>query len=196
VVLKPSEFTSVGSLATAALCKRVGLPNGILNVVTGTGEEAGNCLSTHRDVRRIGFTESLPGGRAVAAVAAQRIVPIGLELDGKSANIVFADADLDAAVAGDLWSCCRHSSVRERRSGGRLANDSDYGLVAGIWTKDVVRALRVVARIEAGQIFVNEHFAGGVETPFGGLRQSGLGREKGIEALRDYTQVKSVSLRL
>ncbi len=78
----------------------------------------------------------------------------------------------------------------------RIANDVDYGLVAGIWTADLSRAHRVAARLEAGQVFVNEYFAGGVETPFGGYKMSGYGREKGIEALHHYTQLKCVTIKL
>jgi aldehyde dehydrogenase (NAD+) len=78
----------------------------------------------------------------------------------------------------------------------RIANDTEYGLVAGVWTSNLSRAHRIAARLEAGQIYVNEYFAGGIETPFGGFKKSGYGREKGLEALNHYTQMKCVTIRL
>lgn len=305
VVVKPSEFTSVATLMFAKLCSDNGLPDGIVNVVTGRGAEAGNAVVTHPLVRKISFTGSVRAGREIGKVAADRLLPLGLELGGKSPNIVFADCDFDLAVAGaqraftfNSGQACSAGSrllierslhdrfvqalkeriataqvgsdndtdigpiitqaqyervlsyeivaeqegverfvggVMPKEEGGwylrpsiltgvtndmrvaqeeifgpvlavipfdtedeaiRLANDTEYGLVAGLWTRDVSRVHRVAAALEAGQIFVNEYFAGGVETPFGGYKNSGYGREKGIEGLHHFTQLKCVTIAL
>jgi aldehyde dehydrogenase (NAD+) len=303
VVAKPSELTSTSTLHLARLATEAGLADGLLNVVTGTGPDVGTPLAAHPVVRRIAFTGSVATGRHVATLAAGRLVPMTLELGGKSPLVVFADADLDRAVvaavsavafnAGQVCSATTrllveapaHDEVARRvaeavarlepgtdfgpiiteaqyhkvldqlaaaraegvvpaTGGGAYdegpgakglyvrpavyvdvapelriareevfgpvivtmpftdeagavdrANDSDYGLVASVWSGDVARGLRVAERIEAGQVAVNGG-ALSIETPFGGFKQSGYGREKGIEALHDYALTKTVSLSL
>nr|WP_321507232.1 aldehyde dehydrogenase family protein [uncultured Celeribacter sp.] len=306
VVVKPSEFTSISLLQLAQMAvEKSGLPEGVFNVVTGTGKETGEPLVLHPLVRKVAFTGSVRAGREIGKLAGDRILPLTLELGGKSPNIIFEDADLDKAIQGSIMAftinsgqvCLAgtralvHESIfdefAERISaavqkvpvsdgvefglgpmttkaqyeqvgryydvakedgatalvggdmpdtdGGwyvtptiykdvsrdmriareeifgpvlvlipfkdedeaiEIANDTDYGLAAGLWTKDLTRAHRVSAQIEAGQIYVNEYPSGGVETPFGGFKKSGYGREKGLEALHHYTQTKTTIVRL
>ncbi|WP_176598635.1 MULTISPECIES: aldehyde dehydrogenase family protein [Sphingobium] len=308
VVSKPSEFTSGSTVLLARIAVECGMPAGVFNVVLGSGTEAGSALVSHPDIRKIAFTGSVRAGRAIAHIAADRIIPLTLELGGKSPNIVFEDADLSAAIpgairafAGNAGQVCLAGSrllvqrsihaafveklaaavgqlkvgpdvdalmgplttkaqydrvasffdiarseglepatggsavTREGWGGGwflpptvygdvsnnsrlareeifgpvlvvipfededeaiAIANDTEYGLAAGIWTQSLSRAHRVSAAIQAGQIYVNEYMAGGVETPLGGYKNSGYGREKGIEALHHYTQLKCVTIKL
>jgi aldehyde dehydrogenase (NAD+) len=306
VVVKPSEFTSISTVQLADLMvKEAGLPSGVINVVTGNGKEVGEPLVRHPVVRKVVFTGSVRAGREIGHIAAERIIPLTLELGGKSPNVVFEDADLDKAVPGSVLAftintgqvclagtrCLVQASIydefakriaaevrRIQQSDGdspglgplttkaqyervaqfyetarqegatalvggdlpaggegwyvtptvytnvkpgtrvmreeifgpvlamlrfededeaiRIANDTEYGLVAGIWTNNLSRAHRVAAKLQAGQVFVNQYPAGGVETPFGGYKQSGYGREKGLEALAHYTQSKTVIIRL
>lgn len=309
VVAKPSEFTSGTTVALARMaCEECGLPPGVFNVVLGAGEACGAAVVSHPLVRKVAFTGSVRAGREIGKIAAERIIPLTLELGGKSPNIIFDDADLAAAVPGAVRAftgnagqvCLAGSRLLVQASihdkvvaalaeavaaikvgpqadalvgpittgaqyervrayfdiaqqdgaktviGGeltkdpawgdgwfvpptiyagvnnqmriareeifgpvlvvipfedeaeaiRIANDTDYGLAAGIWTQNLSRAHRVAAAIEAGQIYVNEYQAGGVETPLGGFKTSGYGREKGIEALHHYTQLKCVTIKL
>jgi aldehyde dehydrogenase (NAD+) len=303
VVVKPAEDAPLSVLLLAELATRCGLPDGVLNVVPGDGPTTGQALVDHPDVRRLMFTGSVEVGRHVGVAGAQRLVPVGLELGGKSPNIVFADADLEAAAAGSTLAitynsgqACsagsrllvhegvydqflelmsdrlrsisvghaledpdigpiatteqlsrvqhyleqaessgataildRPAEVLERYPHGlyvapkllaaphgsllareeifgpvlvassfsdpeeavALANDTEYGLVSGIWTRDIGLAHHVAPQLQSGQVFVNNWFGGGVETPFGGYKNSGIGREKGFEALHHYTQLKT-----
>jgi aldehyde dehydrogenase (NAD+) len=303
IVVKPAEDAPLTNPILAKIASECGLPPGVWNVIPGDGPETGAALVADPGVRRVMFTGSVEVGKIIARSAADRLIPVGLELGGKSPNIVFADADLDRAVEGTvlaitynsgqacsagsrlyvedsvydefvarlsrrmseisvgvaaddpdigpiatreqfarvmsyldaavdlggkpllairpevldrhpdgfyvgpaIFECAQDSRlVREEIFGPvlvtarfsteeealRLANDSEYGLVAGIWTSDVDRALRFSARLEAGQVFINNWFGGGVETPFGGWKNSGIGREKGFEALQHYTQLRT-----
>ncbi|MGC4998437.1 aldehyde dehydrogenase family protein [Streptomyces sp. DT195] len=303
VVLKPSEFTSATSLELGRIATEAGLPDGVLGVVTGLGPTVGVPLVSHPLVRRVGFTGSVATGQAIGRIAAERVIPVGLELGGKSPIVVFADADLDgaakAAATGILansgqicWTTTRLLVERSaqdelvrriglilnakrpgvdfgpiitspqfdkvlgmldtaRQEGARaafgghkckdgvperglyiqptvltdvkpdmqaareeffgpvlatmpfdtedeavaLANDSEYGLFGAVWSGDTARAIAVAHRIESGQVTVNGG-AMGNETPFGGYKMSGIGREKGIEGLYEYTQLKTVSVGL
>lgn len=306
-VVKPAEQTPLTALKLAELIVELGFPAGVYNVVTGYGDEAGAALTSHPDIDSITFTGSVETGRLVMQAAAEHIKPVVLELGGKSPHMIFADADLDTAVAeaakgiysntGQICSAGsrlvidsrikepflerlvahserikvgpgmdspdmgplvsdeqyervlgyinigREEGARVVTGGGRpsrfdrgyfvaptvfdevrptmriaqeeifgpvlsvltfddeeealqIANNVKYGLVAGIFTSDINRAMRLATRIKAGQIYINEYYAGGEETPFGGYKQSGFGREKGLEALNNYTQVKNVAIRI
>jgi len=306
VILKPSEVTPTAALLLGQAGLDAGLPPGILNVLPGTGAVAGDALVQHPGVGFVSFTGGTASGRRIAAVAAQKLMAVALELGGKSPHIVFADADLDAAAAavadgifegtgqscvagsrlfvqravyeavlgrlaekarelkpalpdapgarlGPLSSFAHRDRVERmvdgaRSEGGtivaggtrpadtalrdgayylptviaglsneatvcreeifgpvlcvlpfdddddlvRQANDSAYGLAAGLWTADYRRAWRVARRLEAGTVWINTYKQLSIAAPFGGFKDSGIGREKGIGGVRLYQQAKSV----
>jgi betaine-aldehyde dehydrogenase len=301
VVLKPAELTPLTSLELQRIALEAGLPEGVLNVVAGPGSVCGNRLVEHPDVAKIAFTGSTEVGRTIAAGAAQTIKRVTLELGGKSANVIFADADLEAAAAaapsavfGNAGQdCCARSRILVERSAvddflaamersvtsivvgdpldektemgplisadqletvssyvpddapvairgsapdgpgfwfaptvlspvsnadraaaeeifgpvacvipfadeaeaAAIANDTIYGLSGSIWTRDGAKALRMARAIDTGVLSINSNSSVRVSTPFGGFKQSGVGRELGPDALEHYTDVKNVYYR-
>ena len=302
-VLKPAEDACLTALAFADLAKEAGLPDGVLNVVPGLGSEAGAALSGHDGIDHISFTGSVATGSMIQMAAARHVKPVTLELGGKSPQLVFEDADLDAALpflvnagiqnAGQTCSASSRILVQRKiydevtarmaerygalkvgqamsdldvgplisakqkgivagflaqgadlemaaqgvlsdaPEGGNfvaptlfagvsadhalardeifgpvqviipfedeaeavaIANGTEYGLVASVWTQNGARQMRLAKAIRAGQVFLNNYGAGGgVELPFGGVGKSGHGREKGFEALYGFTTLKTVA---
>jgi acyl-CoA reductase-like NAD-dependent aldehyde dehydrogenase len=298
VVLKPAELTPLTALELERIAVEAGLPEGVLNVVVGPGRVVGERLASHPDVAKIAFTGSTAVGRRVGALASDGIKRVTLELGGKSANVIYADADLEAAAAsapiavfGNAGQdCCARSRILVERSaldrfmellersvdalrvgdpldpetemgplisaGQRetvssyldddaavairgsapdgagfwfpptvlapvsnsdraareeifgpiacvipfageeeavaIANDTIYGLSGSIWTRDGAKALRTARALETGTISINSNTSVRVQTPFGGFKQSGVGRELGPRALDYYTELKNV----
>jgi acyl-CoA reductase-like NAD-dependent aldehyde dehydrogenase len=299
-VLKPAEATPLSALEFERITRDVGIPEGVVNVVVGPGSEVGQTLAEHPDVAKVAFTGSTEVGRKIMAGAAGTIKRVTLELGGKSASVVFADADLEAAAAAAPAAvfdnagqdCCARSRILVERSvfdeflellepavenfrvgdpldaetdmgplisadhrekvasfvtddapvairgsapdgpgfwypptvlapvsnddraareeifgpvvavipfeneeeAIRLANDTIYGLSGSVWTRNGARALRVARSIETGVLSINSNTSVRVTTPFGGMKQSGIGRELGPHALDYYTEVKNVYL--
>ncbi len=298
VVLKPAELTPLTAVELQRIGREAGLAEGVLSVVAGPGSVCGRRLVEHPDVAKVAFTGSTEVGRGIATGAAATIKRVTLELGGKSANVVFADADLEAAAAaapGAVFGnagqdCCARSRILVERSAldeflaamrphvesiavgdplaestqmgplisagqresvagfvpdgapvairgsapdgpgywfapmvlapvgnqeraareeifgpvacvipfadeheaVRLANETIYGLSGSVWTRNGARALRVARAIETGVISINSNNSVRVATPFGGFKQSGIGRELGPDALDHYTELKNV----
>ncbi len=297
VVLKPAELTPLSAQRLAELIRDAGIPDGVVNVLVGKGSVVGQRLVEHPDVAKIGFTGSTEVGRTVMQGAAGTIKRVTLELGGKSANVVFADADLEQAAASAPYAvfdnagqdCCARSRILVERAvydrflellvdatarlkvgdprdestemgplisadqrahvssfvegetrvayrGGapngrgfwypatliectnedrcareeifgpvaavipfedeadavRIANDTPYGLSGSLWTSDISRAVRVARAVETGVISINSNTSVRVQTPFGGFKQSGFGRELGLQALDGYSELKNV----
>jgi aldehyde dehydrogenase (NAD+) len=305
VVLKSPEDSPLSLFLFGEACERAGVPKGAVNIVCGYGKEAGAALVAHDDIDHIVFTGSVETGKSVLRAAAERVIPCVMELGGKSAGIVYADADLDRTAkaaargifthSGQICSAASrllvHRSIHDElveklraeagiRSVGpgvdgrdmgpvisekqlsrieglcqagveegatlvaggtrleqsgyfmpptiftgvmphmrianeeffgpvlvvipfdtpeeavRIANGTEYGLAAGVFTRDLKLAHWTADRLVAGQVYVNDWWVGGVETPFGGAKRSGYGREKGQEALLGYVQTKNIGIRL
>src|SRR5438552_6000708 len=298
VVLKPAELTPLSALRLGELVLESGIPEGVVNVVVGPGRVVGQRLVEHPDVAKIGFTSSTEIGRGVMQGAAGTIKRVTLELGGKSANVVFADADLEKAAAAAPYAvfdnagqdCCARSRILVQKSvydrfldllieatrrvrvgdprdeatemgplisaghrekvasyvndtvsaftgeapegagfwypctlveasnddriareevfgpvaalipfddeedAVRIANDTPYGLSGSIWTENGARALRVARALESGVLSINSNSSVRPSTPFGGVKQSGFGRELGMHALDGYSEIKNVYL--
>jgi aldehyde dehydrogenase (NAD+) len=304
VVIKPSEFTSASMLELAGLVAEAGIPDGVINVVTGLGPEVGEPLVAHSKVAHVGFTGGDAAGRRIYELAARGLKTVTLELGGKSPNIVFDDADLDQAVKGAVsgifaasgQTCQAGSRLLLQKSihdafidklvafvrtaklgdpalpdtqigpistrpqfekilryiqiakdegancilGGRsrpdlgaglfieptiftgvrndmriaqeevfgpvlavipfndeddaiaIGNDVPFGLAAAVWTRDLRRAMLLTDRLKAGTVWVNNYRATSFTSPFGGFKNSGIGRESGTEAIKEYLQTKCV----
>jgi aldehyde dehydrogenase (NAD+) len=304
-VWKPSEHSSVSALEFAKLFAEAGFPPGVVNIVTGFGNEIGDALVGHKHVAKVAFTGGDATGARVYETAARGVKPVTLELGGKSANIVFADADFDNALkgvvsgifaatgqtcvagsraliqrsicdefverfvafaqtakmgdplsratqVGPITTRAQYQKVLDyieiaKREGARcvlgggpaqrpecgdgwfieptvfvdvkpdmriaqeevfgpvlgiipfeddeeaiaIANNSLYGLAAGVWTKDIGRCLKMARRIEAGTVWINTYRVSSYLSPFGGYKRSGFGRESGLFAIREYLQEKS-----
>jgi aminomuconate-semialdehyde/2-hydroxymuconate-6-semialdehyde dehydrogenase len=311
VIAKPSEVTPVTAYLLARICKEAGLPDGVLNIIHGTGTIAGEAIVKHPDVKAISFTGSTRAGERIASVAAPKFKKLSLEMGGKNPNIIFADCDWEKMIKGTLESSFSNQgqiclcgsrilieqSVYEKfkadfvertrqltvgdpldentrqgaivsethlakivrcidtakQEGGRiisgghvvklqgrcaggyfleptiieglgpdcetnqqeifgpvvtlqpfkkeeealqLANATSYGLAATLWTQDISRANRVSAKLESGIIWVNCWLLRDLRTPFGGMKNSGVGREGGWEALRFFTEAKNICIQI
>src|SRR5437868_21472 len=203
VVLKPDSATPLTALRLAELAAEVGFPAGAINVVPGPGPIVGSHLVRHPGVDKVAFTGSTATGAEIMRLASEPIKRITLELGGKSPNLIFADAELDDAIPSSAWSifysagqsCEPGATVipfEAEKDAARIANETRYGLFATVWTADPARGHRLAARIKAGTVGINMPYTAFPGIPFGGYKQSGFGRELGLETLDAYLETKSV----
>ncbi|MHB8771002.1 MAG: aldehyde dehydrogenase [Syntrophales bacterium] len=310
VVIKPSEFTPTTAIDLAKLCQEAGIPDGVVNVVPGFGTDAGKRIATHPSIRKVDLTGGTETGKTVASLAAGHLAQVSMELGGKTPILVFADADIEQAVAGAAFaafiaagqtcvqgarlivqrkiydafarllaerskrirlgdpldpetqmgpvsSCRQYERVlsyikrgvaegarlltggeavtaqpfdrgyfisptvfldvtpdmviaqeeifgpvttmipfEAEEEGIALANSTEFGLGAAVWTRDIARAHRVAHALEAGIVWINDHHRIDPAMPWGGFKQSGIGREAGHQAYRAYTQTQTVVVKL
>lgn len=189
VLVKPAEVTPLTTIRLGELAAQAGLDADLLQVLPGRGAVVGQRFVTHAGVRKVVFTGSTEVGKTVMTGAAAQVKRVTLELGGKSANIVFADRCVTEEIFGPVVTVLPFDDEHDAIT---LANDTSYGLSGSIWTDDLSRALRVSRAVEAGNLSVNSHSSVRYSTPFGGFKQSGLGRELGPDAPLHFTETKNV----
>ncbi|KAJ6024730.1 hypothetical protein N7540_005527 [Penicillium herquei] len=223
LIVKPSEKSPLGSLAVAELFAEAGFPPGVVQVLTGDGS-TGAHLASHMRVRKVSFTGSVATGKRIQIAAAQsNLKRVTLELGGKSPAVIFEDADIENAVTwttngilartgqptvflnpepdAEIYTDEVFGPVSVIKTFDTedeviaLANDTEYGLMAGVFTRDINRAMRVSARIDSGVVGVNCVTVMNIQAPFGGKKASGIGREFGEYALRSFTEPKTILIK-
>jgi acyl-CoA reductase-like NAD-dependent aldehyde dehydrogenase len=192
MVLKPASATPLSALALAELGERAGIPAGVFNVVTGAAGAIGRELTSNPVVRKLTFTGSTEIGKQLLEQCAGTVKKVSLELGGNAPFIVFEDADLDAAVAreetfGPVAPLFRFHTEAEAI---RLANDTPYGLACYFYTRDLARTWRVAEALEYGIVGINAGLVSAAVAPFGGVKESGLGREGSKYGIEEFLEVK------
>ncbi|XP_013142458.1 PREDICTED: aldehyde dehydrogenase X, mitochondrial-like [Papilio polytes] len=198
IVLKPAEQTPLTALAVAALIKEAGFPPGVVNVLPGYGPTAGAAITHHPDVDKVAFTGSTEVGRMIlGAASVANLKRVTLELGGKSPLVVFNDADgkylgmID--IFGPVQSIFKFETFDEAVD---RANDTNYGLGAGVITNDITTAMAFARHVRAGSVWINIYDHVTSQTPFGGFKDSGMGRELGEEGINNYLEVKTITMSL